>query len=52
MAIPGYAGFVPGIKADNIYGKGFANMAKTSFNSDKLGKNLHGLATTGFNVKK
>ena len=27
-------------------------MTKTSFNADKLGKNLHGLATTGFNLNK
>jgi hypothetical protein len=33
MAVPGYAGFVPGIKAENIHGTGFANMTKTSFNN-------------------
>ncbi len=33
MAIPGYAGFVPGIKADNIHAKGFSNMTKQSFNN-------------------
>lgn len=52
MAVPGYAGFVPRIKAENIHGKGFTNMSKTSFNAEKLGKNIHGLATTGFNINK
>ncbi len=52
MAIPGYGGFVPGIKAENIHAKGFANMTKQSFNNEKLGKNVYGLATTGFNVTK
>ena len=52
MAVPGYAGFVPGIKAENIHGKGFTNMSKKCFNEEKLGKNLYGLATTGLNVNR
>ena len=27
-------------------------MTKQSFNQDKLGRNIHGLATTGFNFDK
>ena len=27
-------------------------MAKQSFNQDKLGRNMHGLATTGYNFDK
>ena len=50
--IPGYGGFVPGTKAENIHARGFSNIAKQSFNDEKLARNALGLATTGFNVTK
>ena len=51
-AIPGYGGYIPSIKAENIYAKGYTPMAKQSFTQDKLGKNAFGMATTGFNLDR
>jgi hypothetical protein len=50
--IPGYGGFVPSTKAENIHARGFSNIAKQSFNDERLARNVLGLATTGFNVNK
>jgi len=51
-AIPGYAGYIPSIKAENIHARGFSATAKQSFQNDKLGKNNFGISTTGFNLDK
>ena len=51
-AIPGYGGYIPSVKAENIYGKGYTNTAKQSFHQDKLGKNPFGMSTTGFNLNR
>ena len=51
-AIPGYGGYIPSVKAENIHAKGYANIAKESFHQDKLGRNAIGLSTTGFNLDR
>lgn len=48
--IPGYSGFVPGIKSNAPFGKSFAQTAKDSFNNPDLGKNKFSLSSTGFNL--
>lgn len=50
--MPGYAGYIPSIKADNLHAKGYSPITKQSFSNSRLGTNVHGLATTGFNVDK
>jgi hypothetical protein len=51
-AIPGYGGYIPSIKAENIHARGYSGMAKQSFVQERLGRNTHGLATTGFNLDR
>lgn len=34
-AIPGYAGYVPSVKADNLYAKTYTEISKVTFNRDK-----------------
>jgi hypothetical protein len=51
-AIPGYQGFIPGVKADSQFGKSGTILAKNSLDSKRLDVNRTGLATTGFNVTK
>ena len=51
-AIPGYAGYIPSIKAENICARGYSALAKLSFSQEKLGLSLHGLATTGYNLDR
>jgi hypothetical protein len=50
--IPGYAGYIPTIKAENVHARGFSAMAKQSFQNEKLGRNPFGLSSTGFNLDK
>jgi hypothetical protein len=49
--IPGYGGYIPSIKAENIHARGYSAMAKQSFNQSQLGK-INGLSTTGFNLNR
>jgi hypothetical protein len=51
-AIPGYGGYIPSVQAENIHAKGYAPIAKQSFQQEKLGKNVFGFATTGFNLDR
>jgi hypothetical protein len=51
-AVPGYAGYIPYVKPESIYGKGYTPIAKECLSSDKLGKNILGLSTNGFNVNQ
>jgi hypothetical protein len=51
-AIPGYGGYIPYVKPENIHGKGYTPIAKQSFSQDKLAKNILGLSSTGFNLNK
>ena len=51
-AIPGYGGYIPSIKAENIHARGYSAIAKQSFQNERLGRNNFGLSTTGFNLKK
>lgn len=51
-AIPGYGGYIPSIKAENIHARGYSAMAKQSFQNDKLGRNSFGISSTGFNLNK
>lgn len=37
--IPGYSGYIPSIKAENIHAHGFSSMAKQSFKNERLGRN-------------
>jgi hypothetical protein len=50
--VPGYAGYIPSIKAENIHAKGYTSMAKQSFNQETLGRNPFGLSSTGFNLNR
>ena len=51
-AIPGYTGYIPSAKVENIHAKTFSATAKESFAQEKLGKNIHGLSTTGLNLNR
>ena len=51
-AIPGYGGYVPYVKPESIYGKGYTPITKQCYSNDKLAKNILGLSTNGFNVNK
>lgn len=50
--IPGYAGFVPGMKSKAPFAKSYAQIAKDSFSDPNLGKDNFQLSTTGFNLNK
>jgi len=50
--VPGYGGFVPGLKSKGTFGKSFAQTAKDSFNDPNLGTNKFNLSSTGFNLNK
>jgi len=50
--IPGYAGFVPGLKSKAEFGKSFAQIAKGNFSDPSLGQNKFNLSSTGFNLNK
>lgn len=50
--IPGYSGYIPGCRANSLYGKSGTMIAKSSFVPDKLDLNRSGLASTGFNLTK
>ena len=50
--IPGYCGYVPYINSENLHAKGYTSLTKDSFSSPKLGQNINGLSTNGFNVGK
>jgi len=48
MALPGYKGYVPGVKCDNsTVGKTFAEETRTTLRPDKLDEKKNALATTG-----
>ncbi|KAM3135369.1 hypothetical protein pb186bvf_012527 [Paramecium bursaria] len=47
-AIPGYQGYIPYIKSQNLYGERISAIARTAFSDDRLGK-FNGLSSTGFN---
>lgn len=51
-AIPGYAGFIPGLKSRAAFGTNFASIAKESLSNPNLGANTTNLSSTGFNLKK
>ncbi len=51
-AIPGYGGYIPYINSENLHAKGYTPLTKDSFSSPKLGKNINGLSTNGFNTSK
>lgn len=51
-AIPGYAGYIPYVKPESLYGKGYTPITKQCLSSDKLGKNILGLSTNGFNINQ
>lgn len=49
-AVPGYKGFVPGIRSSSLYGKSFTEQTRDVMKPDRLdqpGK----LASTGFNFR-
>lgn len=48
--IPGYSGYIPGFRANSLYGKSNTMIAKSSFVPEKLDMNRSGLASTGFNL--
>ena len=50
--MPGYTGFIPGLKADDKFGKTFTNLSKDCFEKKNLGKNIYKLSSTGFNFRK
>lgn len=50
--MPGYGGFIPSVKAENIHARGFSSTAKQSFQNERLGRNPFGLSSTGFNLNK
>jgi len=50
--IPGYAGYVPGLKSRAEFGKSYAQIAKDSFNDPNLGQNKFNLSSTGFNLDR
>jgi hypothetical protein len=50
--IPGYAGFVPGLKSEAKFGTSYAQAAKESFSNPTLGNNKFQLSSTGFNLNK
>jgi len=50
--IPGYGGFVPGLRSRAEFGKSFAQIAKQSFSDVNLGQNKFNLSSTGFNLDK
>ena len=49
MAYPGYAGFIPGMISNNMYGQRYSNITRKAFANDKLGSNPYKLSSTGFN---
>eukprot|EP01017_Pseudomicrothorax_dubius_P013540 TRINITY_DN16009_c0_g1_i1.p1 TRINITY_DN16009_c0_g1~~TRINITY_DN16009_c0_g1_i1.p1 ORF type:complete len:207 (-),score=26.48 TRINITY_DN16009_c0_g1_i1:89-709(-) len=50
-AIPGYAGFVPGLKSNDEYGQNYTSITKKLLNNPDLGYNKYGLSSTGSNWK-
>lgn len=52
VVYPGYAGFIPGLKSNNEYGKTFSQIARDSFAKPQLGVNKFKLSSTGFNFRK
>jgi len=50
--VPGYGGFVPGLKSRAEFGRSFAQIAKQSFSDVNLGQNKFNLSSTGFNLNK
>jgi len=50
--VPGYAGFVPGLKSNAPFGKSYAQTAKDSFSNPELGQNKFNLSSTGFNLSQ
>ena len=51
-AIPGYTGYIPFVKPENLHARGFTPISKDSFSNKKLGKNILGLSTNGFNINR
>jgi len=52
VAVPGYGGFVPGLKSENEFGKSYSRITRENFGKDTLGDNKNRLSSTGFNHKK
>jgi len=50
--VPGYGGFVPGLKSNAPFGKSYAQLAKDSFGNTELGQNKFSMSSTGFNLNK
>jgi len=48
--VPGYGGFVPGMKSKSEFGRSFAQIGKESFSKPDLGSNKFNLSSTGFNL--
>jgi len=37
VAMPGYAGYIPYAKPNNLYGKGYSPITRIAFNNKELG---------------
>ena len=46
-ALPGYKGFVPGVKSDGLYGKSVAEQSRDVLTVKKLDSCTSPIATTG-----
>ncbi len=45
-------GYVPYVGPENIHAKGYSPITREAFSQNKLGKNLFGLSSTGYNLNK
>ena len=50
QAIPGYAGHIPYVKSDNIFGRPYSAITRESFARPQLGVNRFNISTNGFMV--
>ena len=46
-AIPGYKGFIPGLKSENLHGSSYTPLTKEAFANPELGNNSLRLSSTG-----
>ena len=49
--VPGYAGYLPGVKPNNIFSKTYAKVSRKSLNRENVEKGPSVFASTGFNAK-
>jgi hypothetical protein len=52
VAVPGYAGFIPYVKSNNLYGKGYSPITRQALANPELGVNKFKLSSTGFNLDR